>query len=198
MVASEPRIITETGIEARIAGMIEPLIHDLGFQLVRIKLMTINGQTLQIMAERPDRSMTIHDCEVLSRALSPQLDMDDPIVGGYHLEISSPGMDRPLVRRCDFETWLGHMIKCETHVLTNGRKRYKGMIIGFDGSAVRLRCKNSGTQGDEDFVLDIRDLAEARLILDDRLIRESLQWNRSVSNEKKLEVQGGQETDLKQ
>ena len=110
---SEPRIVTETGLEARIAHIVEPMVAGLGYRLVRVKLSAMNGTTLQIMAERPDGTMTVEDCERLSRDLSPALDVEDPIDRAYHLEVSSPGIDRPLVRRSDFERWAGHVAKIE-------------------------------------------------------------------------------------
>ncbi len=111
--ADEPRIVTERGTEARIANIVEPAIRGLGYRLVRVKLSAMNGTTLQIMAERPDGTMTVDDCETVSRDLSPLLDVEDPIDRDYHLEVSSPGIDRPLVRRSDFETWGGHLAKIE-------------------------------------------------------------------------------------
>ena len=104
---NEPRIVAETGQEARIANIVEPAINDLGYRLVRVRLSGMNGLTLQIMAERPDGTMGIDDCEAVSRAISPVLDIEDPVNAAYNLEVSSPGIDRPLVRRSDFETWSG-------------------------------------------------------------------------------------------
>ena len=111
---NDDRLIVEEGQEARIAAIIMPEIESLGFRLVRVRLSQMNGLTLQIMAERPDGSMSVEDCEILSNAVSPVLDVEDPINAAYHLEVSSPGIDRPLVRRSDFETWSGHVAKLET------------------------------------------------------------------------------------
>ena len=111
--AAEPRIVTESGLEARIAHIVEPVIAGLGYRLVRVKVSSLNGTTLQIMAERPDGTMNVEGCERLSRDLSPALDVEDPIDRAYHLEVSSPGIDRPLVRRSDFERWAGHHAKIE-------------------------------------------------------------------------------------
>ncbi len=167
---NEPRIITETGLEARIAHIVEPVIAGLGYRLVRVKLSAMNGATLQIMAEKPDGSMTVEDCEILSRDISPALDVEDPIERAYNLEVSSPGIDRPLVRRSDFERWAGHEAKIELARLLDGRKRFRGHLAGVEGDAVVLDM----TRGGERVLLPVADLAEARLVLTDDLIRESL------------------------
>jgi ribosome maturation factor RimP len=170
----EPRLITEQGAAARIATIAEPVIAGLGFRLVRVRLSGLSGMTVQIMAERPDGSMTIEDCEVVSRALSPVLDVADPIERAYRLEISSPGIDRPLVRRSDFDRCAGHEVKIEMTVLIAGRKRFRGLLLGTAGDAARLRRTDAATGEDADVVLPIEDMAEARLVLTDALIAESL------------------------
>ncbi|MEO1746047.1 MAG: ribosome maturation factor RimP, partial [Pseudomonadota bacterium] len=101
----EPRIITETGVDAKVATIIEPLLNSEGYRLVRVRLSGMNGLTLQVMAERQDGTMTVEDCEKMSRSISPLLDVEDPIDKAYHLEMSSPGIDRPLVRKSDFAKW---------------------------------------------------------------------------------------------
>ena len=169
---TEPRIIAETGLEARIAHIVEPVVEGLGYRLVRVKLSAMNGATLQIMAEKPDGSMTVEDCEVLSRDISPTLDVEDPIERAYHLEVSSPGIDRPLVRRSDFVRWAGHEAKIELARLLDGRKRFRGRLAGVEGDDVVLELDRDG--GPERVALPIADLAEARLVLTDTLIRESL------------------------
>jgi ribosome maturation factor RimP len=170
---NQSRVIVETGVEARIAHIVEPVIEGLGYRLVRIRLSAMNGATLQVMAEKPDGSMTVADCEVLSRDLSPALDVDDPIEGAYHLEVSSPGIDRPLVRRTDFERWSGHEAKIELTRLLDGRKRFRGRLAGVEGDAVVLEMARDGAELQR-VLLPIADLAEARLTLTDDLIRESL------------------------
>lgn len=169
----EPRIIAETGIEARIAHIVEPVVEGLGYRLVRVRLSAMNGATLQIMAEKPDGSMTVEDCEILSRDLSPALDVEDPIDRAYHLEVSSPGIDRPLVRRSDFERWAGHEAKIELARMLNGRKRFRGQLAGVEGDDVLVEIKRDGGEP-ERVALPLADLAEARLVLTDELIRESL------------------------
>src|SRR5690349_14385596 len=129
---TEPRIITEPGLPARVAAVAEPVIEQLGYRLVRVKVSAAEGCTVQIMAERPDGSMTVEDCETISRALSPVLDMADPIDRAYRLEISSPGIDRPLVRKSDFDRFAGHLVKIEMEIPVNGRKRFRGEIAGTD------------------------------------------------------------------
>jgi ribosome maturation factor RimP len=172
---AEERIIAETGIEARIAHIVEPVAAGLGYRLVRVKLSAMNGMTLQIMAERPDGGMTVEDCETLSRDLSPVLDVEDPIDREYHLEVSSPGIDRPLVRRSDFERWSGHQAKIELQRPLDGRKRFKGTLAGLDGDAVRLEMEaSSKLAAPETVTLRLADIDEARLVLTDALIRETL------------------------
>ena len=129
----EKRIIRETGVDARVAGIIEPVLNSAGYKLVRVRLSGMNGLTLQIMAERADGTMTVEDCEEVSRMLSPLLDVEDPIDRAYHLEVSSPGIDRPLVRLSDFAKWRGHVAKIETSVMVEGRKRFRGTITGLTG-----------------------------------------------------------------
>ena len=124
--ADEPRLITEPGRAARVAAIAEPVLAGLGYRLVRVRISGFAGCTVQIMAERPDGTMTIEDCEAASRALSPVLDVADPIEGSYRLEISSPGIDRPLVRESDFLRAVGHEARVEMAVAINGRKRFRG------------------------------------------------------------------------
>ena len=158
------RIIVEEGLEGRIAAIVEPVIEQLGYRLVRIRMSGLNGTTLQIMAERPDGTMTVEDCEAVSRGVSPVLDVEDPLDRAYHLEVSSPGIDRPLVRRQDFEAWAGHLIKLETNRLLDGRKRFRGKVTGVEGDSIRLD-RDQPAYGEEASVLVPLDaIAEARLI----------------------------------
>jgi len=169
----EPRLVRETGLAARIAALIEPTLAALGYRLVRVKVSGRDGMTVQIMAERPDGSFTIEDCAAASRTLSPVLDVEDPIPGGYRLEMSSPGIDRPLVRGSDFERAAGHEAKVEMEIAVEGRKRFRGEILGVDGTDAKLRFTGAG--GEPQTVhLPIGDMAEARLVLTDSLIAESL------------------------
>ena len=130
--------MVEPGVAARVSAVAGPVLQGMGYRLVRIKISGEAGCTVQIMAERPDGSMQIEDCEAISRALSPVLDVADPIERAYRLEISSPGIDRPLVRRSDFERYAGHLVKIEMAVAHQGRKRFRGTLGGVEGEAVRL------------------------------------------------------------
>lgn len=177
---SDARIIVESGVEAKVANIIEPEIEDLGYRLVRVKLSNINGATLQIMAERPDGTMNVAGCEEVSRAISPVLDIEDPISQAYHLEISSPGIDRPLVRLSDFVTWAGHTSKLETHQIVNGRKRYKGMIISVAGNDITFRREAPNEGEDPEFVLPITEIKDAKLVMTDDLITEALKRDKTL------------------
>ena len=171
---AEPRLIIEQGVAARVAALATPVLTGLGYRLVRVRVSGTLGCTVQIMAERPDGTMLIEDCEAASRALSPVFDVEDPIDREYRLEISSPGIDRPLVRRSDFERHAGHEIKIEMAVAREGRKRFRGVLLGVEGEDARLRRKDAAEGEETDVLLPIADMAEARLVLTDALIRESL------------------------
>lgn len=171
---NEPRLIVETGLDRRVAEIIEPTIEQIGYRLVRVRLSAQNGATLQIMCERPDGTMTVEDCEAVSMAVSPVLDVEDPIDKAYHLEVSSPGIDRPMVRRSDFTRWLGHLVKGETSVLVGGRKRFRGKIAAADQDGFTVE-RDQPAEGEEPaIVIPFAALAEARLILTDELIRDAL------------------------
>ncbi|QBK32229.1 ribosome maturation factor RimP [Roseitalea porphyridii] len=187
MTDDEPRLVTETGVDARVAARIEPVMNAEGFRLVRVRLSGQNGATLQIMAERADGTMTVEDCEALSRMISPILDVDDPIDRAYHLEVSSPGIDRPLVRRSDFARWRGHIAKVETSVLVGGRKRFRGTITDVDDQAVTL-FRDQPSMGDENTnQIPFNAIADARLILTDDLIRASLKADKAARAARGLE-----------
>lgn len=172
--AGEARIIIETGLDRRIAEIIEPVLVALGFKLVRTRLMNQNGLTLQVMAERNDGTMTVADCEEISMAISPVLDVEDPVDKAYHLEVSSPGIDRPMVRKSDFERWNGHIVKCETSILVENRKRFRGKIAEVDGEGFTLE-RDQVAYGEEPRVrIPFNALSEAKLVLTDDLIRDAL------------------------
>ena len=176
----EPRLITETGIDARVASIIEPTVVEMGYQLVRVKLSGQNGLTLQIMAERPDGIMTVRDCEKLSMAISPVLDVEDPIDKAYHLEVSSPGIDRPMVRKSDFTTWIGQVVKFETSVMVEGRKRFRGKISGVSEDAFVLERETPAKDEEPLVTIPFSALSEARLILTDDLIRDALKADKAA------------------
>src|SRR6476469_295125 len=157
---AEPRLVIEPGVAARVSAIPTPVLQGRGYRLVRIKISAEAGCTVQIMAERPDGTMQIEDCEAISRALSPVLDVADPIEKAYRLEISSPGIDRPLVRRSDFERYAGHLVKVEMAVAHQGRKRFRGILAGVEGDSVRLR-RDDVPAGDEAGVaLVMEDIAD--------------------------------------
>jgi ribosome maturation factor RimP len=169
MTETETRLARETGPAQRVAAIAEPVLADLGFRLVRVKM---SGPTLQIMAERPDGTFSIEDCEAVSRAMSPILDVEDVISSRYHLEVSSPGIDRPLVRASDFEAWAGHEVKVEMAVPVAGRKRFRGTLEGFHDGEVRVFIENPEGTAKEPLLIGVpfADIGDAKLVLTDELI----------------------------
>lgn len=173
------RFVRESGLAAAIAELVEPSLADMGFRLVRVQIMGRDGsQTVQIMAERPDGTIAIEDCEAISRQLSPLLDAFDPIPGTYRLEISSPGIDRPLVRASDFEDWAGYEAKVELRELLDGRRRFRGVLEGFEDGEVRIEV-DLDQIGRQVLGLPVGLIESARLVLTDELIRESLRRSES-------------------
>jgi ribosome maturation factor RimP len=164
------RLSRETGVAARVARLVEPVLESLGFRLVRVRMIGAAGRTLQIMAERPDGVMTIDDCETASRAISPLLDVEDPVSGSYDLEVSSPGIDRPLVRPEDFARWAGHEAKLEMTVPREGRRRFRGILQGYDAGEVKLGLDE---KEERSVNLPFSEIAEAKLVLTDRLIADA-------------------------
>ena len=180
---SEPRLIAEPGLSARVASIAEPVIEQLGYRLVRVKVSNADGCTVQIMAERPDGSMAVADCETLSRALSPVLDIADPIERAYRLEISSPGIDRPLVRKSDFDRYAGNLVKIETLLPINGRKRFRGLLVGTVGDTARL-IHDDVAQGEEaDVLFRIDEMSEAKLVLTDELVAQALRREKAAKRD---------------
>ncbi|HEX3673263.1 MAG TPA: ribosome maturation factor RimP [Rhizomicrobium sp.] len=149
--------------------IIEPMVEAAGFKLVRLRVLAGKSKTLQIMAERPDGSMNVDDCAALSRALSEYLEAEDPIEGEYHLEISSPGIDRPLTRLTDFARWAGHEAKLELHAADeSGRRKFRGRLLGVDGQDVIVEIEGERKS------FAFRSISDAKLVLTDELIREDL------------------------
>ena len=177
-VLDEPRLIEETGVAARVAHVAQPVLTGLGYRLVRVKVSAQAGMTVQIMAERPDGSMNLNDCEIASAALSPVLDVEEPVKGAYRLEISSPGIDRPLVRVSDFRRAFAREARIEMTTGVSGRKRFRGWVGEVEGegrSAVLTLDRSDAKPGEATkAVLPLHDIAEARLILSEALIRQSL------------------------
>lgn len=184
----EPRLVIEPGVGARVAAVAAPVLQGMGYRLVRIKISGEAGCTVQIMAERPDGSMQLEDCEAISRALSPVLDIEDPIERAYRLEISSPGIDRPLVRRTDFERYAGHLVKVEMAVPHEGRKRFRGLLGGVEGQAARLLPENPKAKDQAQYLIPIEDISDARLILTDELIAESMRRGKAAERDLKEEL----------
>jgi ribosome maturation factor RimP len=180
---AEPRLVVEPGAAARVSAVAGPVLQGMGYRLVRIKISGEAGCTVQIMAERPDGSMQIEDCEAISRALSPVLDIADPIERAYRLEISSPGIDRPLVRRSDFERHAGHLVKIEMALAHQGRKRFRGLLAGVEGDGVRLHRDDVRADEEADVLLTMEDIADARLVLTDELIAESMRRGKAAERE---------------
>jgi ribosome maturation factor RimP len=171
--ASDARFVGETGLAADVAALAEPVLIDMGFRVVRVAISGRDGTTVQIMAERPDGTITVQECAEISRNLSPVLDAHDPISGHYTLEISSPGIDRPLVRPSDFEDWVGYEAKVELKEAISGRKRFRGVLEGVEDGEVRLEVELDQI-GLQVIGLPIGMIGEARLVLTDDLIREAL------------------------
>jgi ribosome maturation factor RimP len=163
---ADRRFARETGPARIIADLAEPVLDELGFRLVRVKISGRDGGTVQIMAERAGGGMSVEDCAAISRALSPVLDAYDPMPGQYRLEVSSPGIDRPLVRPSDFALWAGHEAKVELKELLDGRKRFKGVIEGIAKDEVRLRIKLDGKADPVVVGLPFALIAEAKLVAD--------------------------------
>lgn len=182
---TDDRIVRESGADARVATIIAPVLRAIGFRLVRVRFSSQNGLTLQVMAERDDGTMTVEDCEEVSKAISPVLDVEDPVDKAYHLEVSSPGIDRPLVRKSDFAAALGHLLKLETSVLVGGRKRFRGKIaeVGEDDFVIG---RDVPADGEEPTVrIPFAAVDEARLLLTDDLIRAALKEDKKARQERK-------------
>jgi ribosome maturation factor RimP len=167
---NEKRYVKETGLEARIAAIVEPVANDLGYSLVRVKVTPENGCTLQIMAEDENGRFTIADCERLSKDLSPVLDVEDPIDREYHLEVSSPGIDRPLVRARDFQRFIGHEARVELTDPIEGRKRFRGLIAAADADSATITLPDAPAGTNPDHRLPLTAISEAKLIMTDALI----------------------------
>jgi ribosome maturation factor RimP len=176
----EARLIGETGLAARVAAISEPVLEQLGYRLVRVRISGLSGCTVQVMAERPDGTMLIEDCEAVSRALSPVLDSADPIDRAYRLEISSPGIDRLLVRRSDFDRHAGHPVKVEMAVAVEGRRRFRGILLGTEAGCARIQNPDAAEGEPAEFRLPIEDMVEAKLVLTDALITESLRRGKAM------------------
>ena len=191
----ETRLIEDAGPALRVGRIAAPVLRDLGFRLVRARISAAAGATVQIMAERPDGTMSIEDCERASVALSPVFDVEEPMAQAYRLEISSPGIDRPLVRESDFARAVGHEARIEMAVSINGRKRFRGRIEavapGSDGPEARVLL-NADDRGETRHVeLPIGAMGEARLVLTEDLIRAALRREKAALKKVKLASKRG-------
>jgi len=190
----EPRLIAENGLALRIGRRVEPTLRTLGLRLVRVKVSAAQNATVQIMAERPDGTMTIDDCERASDALSPLFDVEEPVTGAYRLEISSPGIDRPLVRVSDFRRALGHETRIEMAVAVDGRKRFRGALEAVETRdarpVARLRVSTDEIGEAASVDLAIADIGEARLTLTEDLIRATLRREKAAKKQAKAERSG--------
>lgn len=185
-------LIAKSALDRRIAEIVTPVIEDMGYELVRVRLMGGKSQTLQVMAEKPEGGIEVDDCAEISTAVSAVLDVEDPITDAYTLEVSSPGIDRPLTRLKDFGEFEGYEAKLETAELIDGRKRFKGVLAGVEGSEVLINI-DAGTVG-----LEFGWLSDAKLVLTDELIKEMLKARKAAGalNEEQfddIETDGSEE-----
>ncbi|MEL6751287.1 MAG: ribosome maturation factor RimP [Pseudomonadota bacterium] len=179
-ISADNRLVKEQGVDARVASVVAPVIEDMGFRLVRARMYDHNGLTMQIMVEKPDGTMSVGECEAVSKALSPVLDVEDPVASAYNLEVSSPGIDRPLVRTSDFVTWAGHVAKVETDYLVNGRKRFRGQLVKVEDTTLHMRRDNAAAGEEKDVEIPLHAIAAANLVLTDDLIREALKRDKAL------------------
>ncbi len=171
-------LIAKAAIDKRLAEIVAPVIEDMGYELVRIRLMSGKLTTLQIMAERPEGGIDVDACAQISTAIGATLDVEDPILDEYTLEVSSPGIDRPLTRLKDFETFEGYEAKIETEELIGGRRRFKGVIAGVEGDEVLVNIEESGEVVTVGLAFDW--LSDAKLVLTDDLIKEMLRQRKEA------------------
>lgn len=186
---SEPRLIVEPGLAARVATITAPVLEGLGLRLVRVKISALAGCTVQVMAERPDGTLTIDDCETISRALSPVLDVADPVDRAYNLEISSPGLDRPLVRRSDFDRYAQQPVRIEMTLPVGGRRRFRGLLLGTDGNAARVRQDDVAEGEPAEVLLPMEEMTDARIVLTDDLLTISLKRGKTAERDARRERQ---------
>ncbi|GHG82754.1 ribosome maturation factor RimP [Pseudodonghicola xiamenensis] len=192
-------LIAKAAIDRRLAEIITPVIEDLGFELVRIRLMSGKSTVLQIMADRPEGGIEVDDCAAISNAVSAVLDVEDPLIDAYTLEVSSPGIDRPLTRLKDFDMFEGYEAKLETSELIDGRRRFKGVLAGIEGNEVLINLEQDGEE--VTIGLDFDWLSDAKLVLTDELIKEMLRQRKAAGqlDEDKfdeIETEGSAQEDM--
>lgn len=174
-------LTAKTSIDRRLAEIVRPAIEGLGFELVRLRLQGGRTATLQIMADRPEGGITVDDCAEISTAVSAVLDVEDPLEDEYHLEVSSPGIDRPLTRLKDFVTYEGYEVRLETSQQIDGRKRFKGVLAGVEGDEVLLNLETGGTV--QTIGLHFDWLSDAKLLLSDELIELMLKARKDAGDD---------------
>jgi hypothetical protein len=190
-------LIAKSAIDRRLAEIVSPVLEDMGFELVRVRLMGGETKTLQIMAERPEGGITVDECGEISTAVSAILDVEDPITEAYHLEVSSPGIDRPLTRLKDFETFEGYEVKLETDEMIDGRRRFKGVLAGVEGDEVLINIE----AGKEEQTIGLKFdwISDAKLVLTDDLIKEMLRQRKASDLDEEqfdeIETEDGSEED---
>jgi ribosome maturation factor RimP len=172
--APTERFVRETGAAAEIADLVEPVLEDMGFRLVRVVMSRRDGGTIQIMADKAGGAINVDDCAAISRRLSPLLDAHDPVEGRYFLEVSSPGIDRILVRPSDFEDWAGFETKVEVKELVDGRRRFRGILEGYENGEMLLQVRLDEKSEPQTIGLPVDLIHDAKLVLTDELIRASL------------------------
>lgn len=171
-------LVAKAAIDRKLADLLRPVIEGMGFELVRLRLMGGNTPTLQIMAEKPEGGIEVDDLAEINTAISAIMDVEDPIEANYNLEVSSPGIDRPLTRLKDFDAWNGYVAKLETSELIDGRKRFKGTLMGTEGDEVLIEIENQGEAVTIGLTFDL--LAEAKLVMTDELITEMLRQRKAA------------------
>ena len=171
-------LVARTAIDRRLADIVRPVIESMGYELVRLRLMAGKTRTLQIMADRPDGGIEVSDCAEISTTLSALLDVEDPLEDAYTLEVSSPGIDRPLTRLKDFDAWEGHEAKLETAEMIDGRRRFKGQLQGIEGDEVLIEIEDQGKPVTIGLRFDW--LSDAKLVLTDALIEETLRSRKNA------------------
>lgn len=171
-------MIAKAAMDRRIRAIIEPTIEGMGFELVRVRLQGGKAPLLQIMVQKPDGTIEVDECGDISTAVSAVLDVEDPILEAYTLEVSSPGIDRPLTRLKDFDQWDGYVAKLETEDLIDGRRRFKGFLAGTEDDEVLIEIEDGG----EDVTIGLKFewLSDAKLVLTDALIRDVLKGRKAA------------------
>lgn len=176
-----PDLIAKTPIDRRLAEIIAPVVQDLGYELVRVRLMGGKHQTLQVMADRPEGHIEVDDCAAISTAISATLDVEDPLEDAYTLEVSSPGIDRPLTRFKDFDVWEGYDVRIETTEAIDGRRRFRGVLAGIDGDEILVTLAEAGDRGSPVTIgLQFDWLSDAKLVLTDDLVADMLRQRKAA------------------